>query len=178
MTTKLIIARHGNTFDKGDVCVRCGLHTDLPLSVSGNAQAVLMGKFFKLKNINPDVVFTSNFLEHLPSKSHIEKTIIQAKRCLKPGGRLICLGPNIKYLPGLYWDFWDHHIQITENSLSELLKIHDFLIEKCIAKFLPFTMANEKPPPLFFLRFYLAFPVTWRVFGKQFLVVARNSKSG
>ena len=123
-----------------------------------------------------DVVFTSNFFEHLPSKSHIDKTIIQAKRCLKPGGRLICLGPNIKYLPGCYWDFWDHHIEITEMSLSELLKLHDFSIEKCIAKFLPYTMANKQPPPLFFLRIYLAFPMAWKLLGKQFLIIANNTK--
>ncbi len=28
-----------------------------------------------------DVIFTSNFFEHLPSKTHISNTIIQAKRC-------------------------------------------------------------------------------------------------
>jgi hypothetical protein len=30
----------------------------------------------------------------------------EAFRCFKPGGRLICLGPNIRALPGAYWDFW------------------------------------------------------------------------
>jgi len=131
-----------------------------------------------LRNNSLDVVFTSNFLEHLPSKSHIDKTIIQVRRCLKPKGRLICFGPNIKHLPGLYWDFWDHHIEITEMSLSELLEMHDFLIEKRIAKFLPYTMANKKQPPLFFLRLYLAFPMAWKMFGKQFLIIAKNSKEG
>ena len=123
-----------------------------------------------------DVVFTSNFIEHLPSKLHIEKTIIQVKRCLRPNGRFICLGPNLKYLPGLYWDFWDHHIGITEMSLSELLKIHDFLIEECVAKFLPYTMANKHPLPLFFLRLYLTFPLTWKILGKQFLIISKNIK--
>ena len=123
-----------------------------------------------------DVVFTSNFIEHLPSKLHIEKTIIQVKRCLRPNGRFICLGPNLKYLPGLYWDFWDHHIGITEISLSELLKIHDFLIEECVAKFLPYTMANKHPLPLFFLRLYLTFPLTWNLLGKQFLIISKNIK--
>lgn len=122
-----------------------------------------------------DVVFTSNFFEHLPSKLHVEKTVAQAKRCLKPDGRLICLGPNIKYLPGIYWDFWDHHVGITEMSLAELLKIQGFHIEKCLPKFLPHSMANRQPP-LFFVKLYLALPVAWKLFGKQFLVVARNTK--
>ena len=124
-----------------------------------------------------DVVFTSNFLEHLPSKPHIENTIAQARRCLKPKGLLLCLGPNIKYLPGLYWDFWDHHIEITEASLSELLKMNDFSILKCVGRFLPYTMANEQTPPLFLVKLYLSFPILWKLFGKQFLIVARKTES-
>jgi predicted SAM-dependent methyltransferase len=70
-----------------------------------------------------DVVFTSNFLEHLPDKVHVERTLAQAWRCLKDDGFIICLGPNIKYVPGAYWDFWDHFIPLTELSLSEVLKM-------------------------------------------------------
>ncbi len=122
-----------------------------------------------------DVVFTSNFLEHLPSKLHIEKTIIQARRCLKANGQLICLGPNIKYVHGRYWDFWDHHVEITELSLSELLEMNDFQIEKLLAKFLPYTMANRQPPPIFFLKLYLYFPIAWKLLGKQFLIIAKKT---
>lgn len=122
-----------------------------------------------------DIAFTSNLLEHLPSKSHVEKTILEAKRCLKYNGRLICLGPNIKYLSGSYWDFWDHHVAITESSLSELLGMNEFAVEKCVPKFLPYTMANRQPPHAAFLRLYLALPVAWRLLGKQFLIIARNT---
>jgi 2,3-bisphosphoglycerate-dependent phosphoglycerate mutase len=76
MSTKLIIARHGNTFDKGEVCYRVGLKTDLPLSSSGRDQGVLMGKFFKLKNINPDVIFASN----------LKRTYQTAEEALKEAG--------------------------------------------------------------------------------------------
>lgn len=37
---RVYIVRHGNTFDKGDVILRVGGKTDLPLSSSGVAQAV------------------------------------------------------------------------------------------------------------------------------------------
>ena len=37
--TRIVICRHGNTFDKGDVVTRIGARTDLPLSTSGRAQA-------------------------------------------------------------------------------------------------------------------------------------------
>lgn len=40
------IVRHGNTFDKGDVVLRVGGPTDLPLSTSGQAQARALGEAF------------------------------------------------------------------------------------------------------------------------------------
>lgn len=43
---RLIIVRHGNTFDKGDTITRVGGRTDLPLSVSGRAQASALGRHF------------------------------------------------------------------------------------------------------------------------------------
>lgn len=46
MTSRLIIVRHGNTFDKGDVVTRVGGRTDLPLSVSGSAQAEALARHF------------------------------------------------------------------------------------------------------------------------------------
>lgn len=36
---RILIARHGNTFDAGDVVTRVGARTDLPLSASGLVQA-------------------------------------------------------------------------------------------------------------------------------------------
>ncbi len=43
---RVIICRHGNTFDKGDVVTRVGGRTDLPLSVSGRAQAEALAEHF------------------------------------------------------------------------------------------------------------------------------------
>ena len=121
-----------------------------------------------------DCVFTSNFFEHLPDKGALRATLTQARRCLKPGGKIICLGPNVKYLPGLYWDFWDHYLHLTELSLKEALELLDFEVDKCLGRFLPYTMAAGWKPPLVFVRMYLKTPLVWRVMGKQFLIVARN----
>ena len=121
-----------------------------------------------------DVVFTSNFFEHLFSKESLRQTLDQAFRCLKPGGRIICLGPNIKFLPGSYWDFWDHYLPLTEASLSEGLQLAGFTIERATARFLPYSMSQGFQPPLFFLRIYLRCPFLWPFFGKQFLVIARK----
>jgi len=119
-----------------------------------------------------DAVFTSNFFEHLPDKATLGRTLDEARRCLKPGGRLIALGPNIKFLPGSYWDFWDHYLPLTETSLSEGLENRGFRIEQCHDRFLPYTMVNAPQYPVFFLRAYLKLRILWPLFGKQFLIVA------
>jgi SAM-dependent methyltransferase len=120
------------------------------------------------------VVFSSNFFEHLPTKVALEKTVVEAHRTLKPGGRLICMGPNIKYVPGAYWDFIDHHLPLTERSLVELMEKCGFEVEYCLDRFLPYTMAQGPRYPVRMLGAYLSFPLAWRLFGKQFLVVARK----
>lgn len=121
-----------------------------------------------------DVVFSSNFLEHLPDKAHVERTMAEAYRCLRRGGVIILFGPNIKYVPGAYWDFWDHFIPITELSLVELLKMKNFSILSSIPRFLPYSMSTGKRPPLFLVKLYLRMPIVWPLFGKQFLVVGKK----
>lgn len=121
-----------------------------------------------------DIVFTSNFLEHLPSKELVDRTLSEAFRSLKPGGKIICLGPNIKFVPGLYWDYWDHFIPITEESIAEALSLRGFRVTEKIDRFLPYTMSGGKPPPLFTVKIYLKLRFVWRFFGKQFLVVAQK----
>lgn len=123
-----------------------------------------------------DVVFTSNFLEHLPDKAAVEASIEQAQRCLKPGGKIICLGPNIRFLPGEYWDFWDHHIPISEHSLAELLELKGFDVEEKHGKFLPYTMSDGNHPNLLLVKLYLKIPLAWKVMGRQFLVIATRSQ--
>jgi SAM-dependent methyltransferase len=121
-----------------------------------------------------DVVFTSNFFEHLPDKTTLGQTLNQVFRCLKPDGRLIALGPNIKYTGGRYWDFWDHYLPLTEASLSEGLTVRGFDIEQCHSQFLPYTMVGAHQYPLWSVAAYLRFPILWRWKGEQFLVVARK----
>jgi len=121
-----------------------------------------------------DVVFTSNFLEHLPARQSIADTLLQAKRCLRSGGRFIAMGPNGKFVGGAYWDFWDHHIALTERSMIEVLEIQGFQVETAVARFLPYTMVNTRRYPMLFVSLYLMFPLAWKVVGKQFLVVAKK----
>lgn len=47
---RLIIVRHGNTFDPGDKPTRVGARTDLPLSTSGERQASALATHFRDKD--------------------------------------------------------------------------------------------------------------------------------
>lgn len=119
-----------------------------------------------------DVVFTSNFLEHLLDRPQVMAALKMAWTALRPGGRIIALGPNIKYLPGAYWDFFDHLIPLSDKSISEALKAGGFRIELVRARFLPYTMSEKRQYPPILLSLYLRLPFIWRLLGKQFLVVA------
>jgi SAM-dependent methyltransferase len=123
-----------------------------------------------------DTVFTSNFLEHLPDKTQVKATLAEAFRTLKPGGALICMGPNIRYVGGAYWDFFDHHVPLTELSLKECLENLGFAVTRCVPKFLPYTMVNARPTPVLLVRLYLRVPLLWRAMGKQFLLLAEKPR--
>ncbi len=121
-----------------------------------------------------DVVFTSNFFEHLLSKQALGDTLAQVMRCLKPGGRLIAMGPNIRFIGGAYWDFWDHHLALTESSLAEVLRIQGFQVERVVDRFLPYTMVNRRAIPSTLVSAYLRLPLLWKLFGKQFLILSKK----
>jgi probable phosphoglycerate mutase len=57
--TTLIIARHGNTFEKGETPLRIGARTDLPLSNSGRIQARALGAWLKQAALYPQAVYCS-----------------------------------------------------------------------------------------------------------------------
>lgn len=123
-----------------------------------------------------DVIFTSNFLEHLPNKNVLENFLDEAMSALKPGAKLIIMGPNLRYLAGQYWDYYDHHLGLTHLSLMEVLMMKGFNIELCIDRFLPFTTQGALPTHPFFVKLYLLLPMAWKLLGKQFLIVATKPR--
>jgi len=123
---------------------------------------------------NADVIFTSNFLEHLPDKKTLDVFLDQVMTALKPGGKYLILGPNLRYLPGQYWDFYDHHLGLTHLSLSEALQLKGFNVQICIDRFLPFTTQGTLPTHPWLVWAYLKMPFVWKFFGKQFFIVAQK----
>lgn len=74
--TRLIIARHGNTFDPQQTPTRVGARTDLPLVEKGRAQAEAIGQYLKANQLIPDVIYSS----------HLQRTIETAKIAVKASG--------------------------------------------------------------------------------------------
>jgi SAM-dependent methyltransferase len=122
-----------------------------------------------------DVVFTSNFFEHLPNKAELVATLEECHRILRPDGRLMVVMPNIRYLPGRYWDYFDHHLALTHYSLVEALALSGFQPEVVLPRFLPYTIKHSKMPRLLpIVRLYMRMPFAWRFVGKQMFVLARR----
>jgi ubiquinone/menaquinone biosynthesis C-methylase UbiE len=114
-----------------------------------------------------DISFLSNFFEHLKSREDILITLSEVFRILKPGGGVLILQPNIRYLYKEYWDYFDHQIPLSDKSLTEALQITGFTIEKIIDRFLPYTTRSRIPQKPWLVKFYLKMPFIWKVMGKQ-----------
>lgn len=121
-----------------------------------------------------DVVFASNFFEHLPDKPTMSAVLAQVYRRLAPGGRFLVMGPNIRCVPGAYWDFYDHHLALTNSSVVEALAMQGFEIETDIDRFLPYTTKSRLPQHPWLVALYLKVPLAWRFLGSQFFVVGRK----
>jgi len=121
-----------------------------------------------------DIVFTSNFLEHLPNKAILDEFLDQVLIALKSGGKYLILGPNLRYLRSQYWDFYDHHLGLTDQSLSEALRLKGFDIKLCIKRFLPFSTQGALPTHPMLVKLYLSFPIFWPILGKQFFIIAQK----
>ncbi len=124
-----------------------------------------------------DVCFTSNFFEHLGSKQELDAVLLEVHRVLRPGGLLVALQPNIKYAPGDYWDFYDHHLPLSHVSCAEAFGKAGFEVVELVGRFLPFTTCSPLPKHPLLVRLYLWARPAWRLLGRQFLIVGRKPQS-
>jgi len=127
-----------------------------------------------IENGSIDIVFVSNFFEHLQSMQELLEVVQEINRVLRQGGKVLIIQPNIKYAYKQYWDFLDHRIPLSDVSLVELFHLVDFEIVKCYPRFLPFSTKSSPSKSSFFLKLYLRIPMVWRIFGKQTFLVARK----
>ncbi len=118
-----------------------------------------------------DVVFASNFLEHL-TREGILATLQEVRRILRPGGRFLILQPNIRYCKEDYWQFFDHITPLCERSLTEALETSGFDVPYVLGRFLPFTTQGRLPNSVALLKLYLKLRPLWRIFGQQSFFIA------
>ena len=125
-----------------------------------------------------DVVFVSNYLEHLANPDAVIAQLREIRSVLKTGGRLVVLQPNIRYVGAAYWDFIDHRVALTERSLVEAANAAGFDVETLIPRFLPYSTKSRLPQAGWLVRAYLRLPFAWRLMGKQTLLIARARATG
>ena len=69
--TRLIVVRHGNTFNSGDVILRVGSATDIPLTEKGVAQGNAVGRDLAAAGIKVDAIFSAPLLRTRRSAEEI-----------------------------------------------------------------------------------------------------------
>jgi SAM-dependent methyltransferase len=118
-----------------------------------------------------DLVFVSNFFEHLDSADDFLAVLAGCRTLLRPGGVLLVLQPNFRYCMREYYDFLDHSLPVTDRSMREALAATGFTIDELVPRFLPYTTKGRPSSPRL-LAIYLKVPLLWRIFGAQMFVRA------
>jgi SAM-dependent methyltransferase len=124
-----------------------------------------------LESESVDVVFASNFFEHLPDAAELLATLAEVRRLLKPEGTLLVLQPNARLVGGAFWDFLDHTLPLTERSLAEAFAMSGLRVVEQRIRCLPYTTVGRRLPPPWLLRVYLRLPPAQWLFGKQSFIV-------
>jgi len=119
-----------------------------------------------------DLVWISNFLEHLGSQHEVGGFLRRMHDFTRPGGRIAVLGPNYAYTTRQYFDFADHVVPLSHKAIAEHLYAAGFESISVTPRFLPCSFTGRLPAGRTLVRTYLRMPLAWRVFGKQFLAIA------
>lgn len=123
-----------------------------------------------------DLAFASNVFEHFRGPDTLLEVLQAIRQILKPGGRLIIMQPNVRWVGGAFWDYVDHTLPLTEKGMVEACKMSGFEILECRSRFLPYTTKSWYPQWLPLIRLYLALrPAQW-LLGKQMLLVTRRPR--
>jgi ubiquinone/menaquinone biosynthesis C-methylase UbiE len=149
------------------------LNPDVTLRAAAGVQTYVLSSddLVDIADQSVDVVFISNFFEHI-SREAILATLVEVRRVLRPGGRLLVLQPNVRYCARDYWQFFDHITPIDDRALLEAFAATGYDVITNIPRFLPYTSKSRLPSRPALVKLYLRMPLAWRVLGAQaFMVV-------
>jgi 2-polyprenyl-3-methyl-5-hydroxy-6-metoxy-1,4-benzoquinol methylase len=134
----------------------------------------IQGSFFdiNLPDAYFDLIFLSNFLEHMKDQEQVHECLNLARTKLRPGGVIIVMGPNFRHCPKEYFDCSDHTVILTHVSVEEHLHTAGFEIRRNVPRFLPYSFRSRLPAWNWTTNIYLKLPFLWRILGKQFLLIA------
>jgi SAM-dependent methyltransferase len=116
-----------------------------------------------------DLVFSSNFLEHLELPA-IDRLLGNVRRVLKPGGRLILLQPNHRLCGERYFEDPTHITIFSDGNIGGVLTRAGFRVNKIVPDLLPFSMKSRLPKWPVLVRLFLRSPV--KPGGAQMYIVA------
>ena len=149
------------------------LNPDVRLHAAPGVQAEVLRSddLAGIEERSVDVVFVSNFFEHI-TREAILATLVEVRRVLRPGGRLLVLQPNVRYCARNYWQFFDHITPVDDRALCEALEATGYDVILDIPRFLPYTTKSRLPNGPALVKLYLRVPLAWRVLGAQAFLVA------
>jgi len=125
----------------------------------------------RLPKSSADMVFASNFLEHLDDR-RLERLMPLVRQVLVPGGRLVLLQPNYRLCADRYFEDETHVSIFSDETIGPFLSWHGFEVVKLVPGLLPFSMKSRLPKWPFLVRLYLMSP--FKPLAAQMYVVAKR----
>ncbi len=116
-----------------------------------------------------DLVFASNFLEHLGT-DEIDLLLSNVRQVLSHRGRLILIQPNHRRCADHYFDDPTHRTVFDDGNIGEWLTRHRLRPLRIVPGLLPFSLKSRLPKWPILTRLYLHSPI--RPLAAQMYVVA------
>jgi SAM-dependent methyltransferase len=119
-----------------------------------------------------DMIFASNFLEHLAGED-VDELLERVAAVLKPGGRLVLIQPNYRLCAKNYFDDPTHLTIFDDSNIGEWLAKSGLRVVDLVAGLLPFSMNGRLPKSGILTRLYLMSP--WKPLAAQMYIVAEKA---
>jgi len=118
-----------------------------------------------------DLVFASNFFEHLNS-TQLDTIMPRIHQSLRKHGRLVLIQPNYRLCQEHYFDDETHQTIFSDKNIADFLNNYNLRVIKIIPGLLPFSMKSRLPKLPILTRLYLNSPI--RPLAAQMYVVAEK----